>query len=160
MDGRTSTSQHHKVAILWRGDAKARRTATAQNNRFHRIFEELAALDIRAEPAVYDEEFAHEVREQLLSADAVLVWVDPIHRGKTRAAARNSDELLRVRANDNRPISCPPAKRCLAPAGDETCLARRGVVHHPPIHTRGRRPGWSGSLLASTIMKRSRCSNV
>src|SRR5215469_9002016 len=73
-----------KVAILWRGDAEARQSATPQNNRFHRIFEELAALGIRAEPAVYDEAFAGEVREQLLAADGVLVWVDPIHQGKTR----------------------------------------------------------------------------
>jgi hypothetical protein len=105
MDGRTSTSQHYKVAILWRGDAEARRTATPQNNRFHRIFEELATLDIRAEPAVYDEEFAHEVREQLLSADAVLVWVDPIHRGKTRAAL---DPLLRDVASRGPWVSAHP----------------------------------------------------
>jgi hypothetical protein len=32
------------------------------------------------------------VRGQLLSADAVLVWVDPIHQGKTRALL---DPLLR-----------------------------------------------------------------
>src|SRR5262249_18622447 len=35
-------------------------------------------------PAVYDEEFANEVRELLLAADGVLVWVDPLHQGKTR----------------------------------------------------------------------------
>ena len=55
-----------KVAILWRGDAEARQSATPQNNRFYRIFEELAAVGIHAEPAVYDEAFADEVREQLL----------------------------------------------------------------------------------------------
>ena len=47
---------------------------------------ELAAAGIQAEPAVYDEDFADDVREQLLAADGVLVWVDPIHQGKTRAA--------------------------------------------------------------------------
>src|SRR6185437_11929811 len=61
-----------------------RRDATPQNNRFHRVFEELAALGIAAEPAVYDDTFADEVREQLLAADGVLVWVDPIHAGLTR----------------------------------------------------------------------------
>jgi hypothetical protein len=75
----------NRVAILWRGDREARIAATPQNNRYHRIFEELGALGIRAEPAVFDEEFAHEVQDQLLSADGVLVWVDPISRGKTRA---------------------------------------------------------------------------
>ncbi len=38
-----------------------------------------------AQPAIYDESFADAVREQLLAVDGVLVWVDPIHQGKTRA---------------------------------------------------------------------------
>ena len=87
-----SREKTFKVAILWRGDAEARQSATPQNNRFYRIFEELAAVGIHAEPAVYDEAFADEVREQLLKADGVLVWVDPIHRGNTRTAL---DALLR-----------------------------------------------------------------
>ena len=49
-----------KVAVVWRGDREARRNATPANNRFHRVFEELAAVGIHAEPAVYDEEFANE----------------------------------------------------------------------------------------------------
>jgi len=80
------------IAILWRGDREARRAATPDNNRFHRIFAELTALGIGAAPAVYDEDFADEVRDQLLAADGVLVWVDPLHQGKTRAAL---DPLLR-----------------------------------------------------------------
>ena len=83
---------HRKVAILWRGEAAARGAATPQNNRFHRVFEELSALGVDAGPAVYDEEFEGEVRAQLLAVDAVLVWVDPLHNGKTRAAL---DALLR-----------------------------------------------------------------
>src|SRR5712671_6545830 len=74
----------YRVAILWRGDCEARRAATPQHNRYHRIFEELAVLGIRADPAVFDEEFADEVHEQLLTLDGVLVWVDPISSGKTR----------------------------------------------------------------------------
>jgi len=81
-----------KIAILWRGDREARHAATPQNNRYHRIFEELAALGIAAEPAVFDEEFVDEVREQLLAADGVLVWVDPLSGGKTRTVL---DALLR-----------------------------------------------------------------
>jgi hypothetical protein len=69
-----SPKKPFKIAILWRGDAEARQAATPQNNRFHRIFEELAAVGIDAEPAVYDEAFAGEVRKQLLSANGVLVW--------------------------------------------------------------------------------------
>jgi hypothetical protein len=85
-------SKSPRVAVLWRGNHEARRTATPQNNRFHRVFEELAAIGIHAEPAVYDEEFAEEVRAQLLAMDGVLVWVDPLHEGKTRVAL---DPLLR-----------------------------------------------------------------
>jgi len=92
MNGRKANLRPYRIAILWRGDAEARRAATPQNNRFHRVFEELAALGIDAEPAVYDEEFADEVRDQLSAADGVLVWVDPIHQGKTRTAL---DPLLR-----------------------------------------------------------------
>jgi hypothetical protein len=77
---------------LWRGDREARRSATPQNSRFYRVFEELAALGIHAKPAVYDEDFADEVRAQVLNVDGVLVWVDPLHEGKTRTAL---DALLR-----------------------------------------------------------------
>src|SRR3954447_12927002 len=78
------------IAILWRGDRTTRREATPHNNRFHRIFEELARLGLRAEPAVYDETFADEVRAQLLRADGVLVWVNPLQDGKTRRSLSSS----------------------------------------------------------------------
>ncbi len=89
MDG---PGYNFKIAILWRGDREARRAATPQNNRYHRIFEELAALGIDAGPAVYDEDFVDEVRDQLLAVDGVLVWVDPIQGGKTREVL---DAMLR-----------------------------------------------------------------
>ena len=100
-----SREKTFKVAILWRGDAGARQAATPQNNRFYRIFEELAAVGIHAEPAVYDEAFPDEVRDQLLTADGVLVWVDPIHQGKTRAAL---DTLLRDVASRGPWVSAHP----------------------------------------------------
>src|SRR6266566_5768039 len=84
MQARQSTEadmEPYRIAVLWRGDREARCAATPQNNRYHCIFEELAALGIHAEPAVYDEAFAAEVCEQLLAVDGVLVWVDPISRG-------------------------------------------------------------------------------
>ena len=37
-----------RIAIVWRGDREARRTATPENNRFVRVFEELAKLGIHA----------------------------------------------------------------------------------------------------------------
>lgn len=73
-----------KLALLWRGDRDARRQATPENNRWQKVFAELAAMDIGAEPAVYCEEMADEVRDQLLAVDGVLVWVDPLSNGRTR----------------------------------------------------------------------------
>jgi hypothetical protein len=95
-----------KIAIVWRGDREARRNAIPANSRFHRIFEELAAVGIHAEPAVYDEEFADEVRAQLLQADGVLVWVNPLQDGKkTREAL---DSLLREVAERGPWVSAHP----------------------------------------------------
>jgi hypothetical protein len=73
-----------KLTLLWRGDPETRRQATPDNNRWCHIFAALAALDICAEPAVYCEEAAEEVRAQLLAVDGVLVWVDPLSDGRTR----------------------------------------------------------------------------
>jgi hypothetical protein len=94
-----------RIAIVWRGDRAARRAATPRNNRYHRIFEELGALGIQAEPAVFDEAFAGEVRERLLAVDGVLVWVDPLHEGKTRSVL---DALLRDVATRGPWVSAHP----------------------------------------------------
>jgi hypothetical protein len=94
-----------RIAVLWRGDREARQSATPGNNRFYRVFEELAALGIEAEPAVYDDEIVDEVREQLLGVDGVLVWVDPIHEGKTRGVL---DAMLRDVASRGPWVSAHP----------------------------------------------------
>jgi hypothetical protein len=94
-----------KVALLWRGDRQARDTATPETSRFHRVFEALARRNILAEPAVYADEMADEVRSQLLGADGVLVWVDPISSGLTRAAL---DPLLREVARQGVWVSAHP----------------------------------------------------
>jgi uncharacterized protein DUF6815 len=94
-----------KVAILSRGDAAVRRDATPQNSRFARVFEALAAIGIDARPVIYDESFADAVREELLAVDSVLVWVDPIHQGKTRTSL---DPLLREVAAQGPWVSAHP----------------------------------------------------
>ncbi|MGA8818904.1 MAG: Cj0069 family protein [Xanthobacteraceae bacterium] len=88
----TDAPNGYRVAILWRGDRETRRAATPHNNRYCRIFEELIALGIDAQPAVYADDYANEVRAQLLACDGVLVWVDPIHEGRTREVL---DPMLR-----------------------------------------------------------------
>jgi hypothetical protein len=105
MDTERHPSPRHIVAILSRGDAAARRDATAQNSRFVRVFEALAAIGIEARPVIYDETFADAVHDQLLSVGGVLVWVDPIHQGKTRA---DLDALLRDVAAQGPWVSAHP----------------------------------------------------
>jgi len=98
-------TKSYRVAVVWRGDREARRAATPQNNRFYRVFEELAAQGIQAEPAVYADDIADEVRQQLLAVDGVLVWVDPIHAGQTRTVL---DAMLREVATRGPWVSAHP----------------------------------------------------
>ncbi len=98
--------KHRKIAVLWRGDRRgaahrnARRTIafTASSKSWRRSA-------FHAEPAVFDEDFADEVREQLLAVDGVLVWVDPIHEGKTRSVL---DAMLREVASRGPWVSAHP----------------------------------------------------
>jgi hypothetical protein len=99
------TSHRPTIAILSRRDATVRRDATPQNSRFVRVFEALAELGMDARPVIYDETFADAVREDLLAVDGVLVWVDPIHQGKTRAVL---DPMLREVADRGPWVSAHP----------------------------------------------------
>src|SRR6516162_10217855 len=87
-----STARLGRIAILWRGDEAARRSATADNSRFKAIFAALADVGVDAEPVVYEDDVLDIVRAQLAALDGVLVWVNPIHEGRNRA---NLDNLLR-----------------------------------------------------------------
>ena len=81
-----------RVAILSPGDREQRRAATPAKSRFAPVFEALAALGARAEPAIYHDDFHDEVRRQLMAVDAVLVWVNPIEGERDRSAL---DAMLR-----------------------------------------------------------------
>ena len=85
-------SQAGRVAILYPGDHETRREATTENNRFTSIFQALADAGIKAEPAVYHDDFSDEVRRQLMGMDAVLVWMNPIQDGRDRTSL---DAMLR-----------------------------------------------------------------
>jgi hypothetical protein len=94
-----------KVALLWRGDRRARAAATPDNNRFSNVFAALAALGIDAEPAVYADDMADEVRAQLIKLDGVLVWVDPISDDRDRVVL---DAMLRQVASKGVWVSAHP----------------------------------------------------
>jgi hypothetical protein len=92
-----------KLALLWRGDRRARSEATAQNNRYKCVFEALAALGIQAEPAVYADDMVDKVRDQILGSDGVLVW--QVSKASTtnpaRTSARDTNLLMRASSSTN-----------------------------------------------------------
>jgi hypothetical protein len=86
------TTRLGRIAILWRGDEAARRSARPKTSRFKAVFAALADVGVDAEPVVYEDDVRDAVREDLIRFDGVLVWVNPIHEGRNRA---NLDALLR-----------------------------------------------------------------
>jgi hypothetical protein len=87
-----STKNTGQIAILYPGDLGARRRATSENNRFADLFRAFSAKGIRAEPAVYHDEFCEAVQDQLMQVDGVLVWCNPIEDGRDRSIL---DSMLR-----------------------------------------------------------------
>src|ERR1700752_2316474 len=94
-----------KLALLWPRDAPKWHALTPQDYRLHRVFEAMAALGIEAEPAIYADDVAGQVREQLLRCDGVLVWVDPLFAGQNRVVL---DALLRNVASKGVWVSAHP----------------------------------------------------
>src|SRR5436309_13366588 len=99
------TARLGRIAILWRGDEAARRSASPESSRFKAVFKALADVDIDAEPVVYEDDVLDAVRAQLVTFDGVLVWVNPIHEGRNRA---NLDALLRDVAAEGVWVSAHP----------------------------------------------------
>lgn len=79
------TTRLGRVAVLWRGDEAARGNAAPEGSRFKAVFAALAELGVDAEAVVYEDDVAEAVRAQLAALDGVLVWVNPIHEGRSRA---------------------------------------------------------------------------
>src|SRR6201999_1537951 len=73
--------------------------------RLHAVSEALARRGILVVPAVYSEERAEEVRQQLERCSGVLVWVNPIADGRDRTLL---DGLLREVATQDVWVSAHP----------------------------------------------------
>jgi hypothetical protein len=80
------------LALLYPGDRAMRQRADPEESRFAALFRALAAAGVRAEPAVYHDDFADEVQAQLRRLEGVLVWCNPIEGGHRRDRL---DALLR-----------------------------------------------------------------
>jgi uncharacterized protein DUF6815 len=88
----TSSNTRAKVALLWRGDPTQIEKPTPANNRMYPLFKAFEELNVAAEPVVYADEVADEIRDRLLDCDGVLVWVDPITASRDRSTL---DPMLR-----------------------------------------------------------------
>lgn len=80
------------IGVLWRGDRQAEVSWPAADRGLGPLFDAFGELPVVIEPVPYSDDAAGEVREQLLSLDGVLVWVNPIQDGASRAVL---DPLLR-----------------------------------------------------------------
>jgi hypothetical protein len=87
-----SRERTSSVAILYPGDRTARERADPSASRFAPLFAALHQAGVRAEPAVYHDDFAEEVEAQLERVRVVLVWHNPIEGGRTRQVL---DAILR-----------------------------------------------------------------
>lgn len=94
-----------RLAILYPGDREARDRADPAASRFAPLFAAFAAAGVDAEPAIYRDDFADEVRRQLMRVHGVLVWHNPIEGGRTRARL---DALLREVADAGVFVSAHP----------------------------------------------------
>ncbi len=95
-----------RIALVYPGSTlDARRAAKPEDSRFAELFHAINALGARAEPAVYNDDFADEVRHQLMAVDVALVWVNPIQDGHDRTVL---DALLREVAEAGVYVSAHP----------------------------------------------------
>ncbi len=94
-----------KVALLYPGDRAARDRADPAASRFAALFEALAAAGVDAQPAVWHDDFADEVRDQLRTVQLILAWCNPIEEGRRRDRL---DALLRGVAQDGVIVSAHP----------------------------------------------------
>jgi len=95
----------YRVAMLFAGDPRSRATLKLEETRLGGIAKALRTVGLDVEAAVYADEVADGVREQLLRVDGVLVWVDLVRKDGNRATL---DPLLRDVASHGVFVSAHP----------------------------------------------------
>jgi len=98
-------STHYRVAILFSAEADPRHLIKIENTRLAGIAAALRGIGIEVEAAPYADEAVEDVRTQLLRADGVLVWVNPIERDRDRSVL---DALLEEVAGASVFVSAHP----------------------------------------------------
>lgn len=94
-----------RVALLYPGDREARDRADPAASHFAALFDAFAAAGVKAEPAVWNDDFAEEVAAQLREVQVVLAWCNPIESGRRRDRL---DVVLRKVASHGVHVSAHP----------------------------------------------------
>ena len=81
-----------RIALVFRGDRGLRDTCDLSRTRLAPVAAALSDVGLAAEPAVFVEDMADEVRDQLSDVDGALVWVDRVTGAVDRTVL---DALLR-----------------------------------------------------------------
>jgi len=81
-----------RIGILWRGDRTVESPAPRPDRQLGPLFEAFAKHDVVTVFIPYTDDAVDAVREEILSCDGVLVWVNPIQDGVNRTTL---DSLLR-----------------------------------------------------------------
>ncbi len=79
-----ATSPPSRVALLYPGSREDRDRADPSTSRLAALFGALQAAGLAAEPAIWHDDFADEVAQQLSQVALVLVWCNPIEGGRRR----------------------------------------------------------------------------
>lgn len=137
-----------QIALLYPGDRSARDLADPAASRFAALFHAFAAAGVSAEPAVYHDDFADEVRAQLLGVQVVLVWCNPIEGGRRRDRL---DALLRDIAQAGVLVSAHP-DTILKLGTKDVLFETRALPFGSDVHRIG-----SLAQLAAELPERLRC---
>src|SRR6266436_437521 len=128
-----------RVAILSHRDREAGENAPPEKGRFGKVFQALAELGMRAEPAIYHDEVRDEIRRQLIRMDGVLVWVNPVEGERDRSVL---DATLREVAASGVFVSAHPD--IILKLGTKEVLYRTQGIRCAGSFLRDRPPGRSG----------------
>ena len=75
-------SKKRKVGLLFPGK---KGDATLETSRLTKLFAELEKNNFSTKALLYSDETVHEVEEEAQSMDLIIVWVNPIHKGRDRS---------------------------------------------------------------------------
>ena len=73
-----------RVGLVWHGDREARDKVDLSSSRFAGAAASIESLGMEPVGVIYNDDFLAEVRDQMLTSDAVQVWVNPIVGGRDR----------------------------------------------------------------------------